>query len=46
MLKCRIQAEIDKIQRVMLQKVDENALICFFIYTGNDGHHLPKVILK
>ncbi len=42
MLKSLIQAEISKIRKKMLQKVNENALSCFRIRTGNDGHHLPK----
>ncbi len=41
-----MQAEIGKIWKEMLQKVYENALACFHLCTGNDGHHLPNIILK
>ncbi len=46
MLKSRKQAEIGKVWKEMLQKDNENALACFHICNGNDGHHLPNVILK
>ncbi len=45
-LKSRIQAEIGKIRKEMLQRVYENALALFQISIGNDGHYLPNVILK
>ncbi len=41
-----MQAEIVKIQKEMLQKVYENVFACFHICIGNDGYHLPNVILK
>ncbi len=39
LLKNRIQVETSKIRKEILQKVDKNALACFQICTGNDGHH-------
>ncbi len=44
MLKSWIQAEIGKIRKEMLQKVYENALVCFHIRIGNDGHHLLNIL--
>ncbi len=45
MLESRIQAEIGKIQKEILQKVYENALAYFHICIGNDGP-FSNVILK
>ncbi len=45
-LKSRVQAEISKIQKEMLQKVYENALTHVHIFIGNGDHHLSNVILK
>ncbi len=46
MLKSQKPAEINKIWKEIVQNVYENALAYLHIYTGNDGHHLPNVILK
>ncbi len=46
MLKSQFQAKSSKTQEEMLQKVYENILVCFLLYIGNNGIHLPNVIIK
>ncbi len=45
LLTLKSQTQVD-IQKEMLQKVYENALACFHICFGNDGHDLRNIILK